>query len=226
MSYLNLSREGAVWVLTLCHGDNRFNDSSLDAWDAALDEIEATPGNTALVITGSDPKFFSNGMDLDHFLGEGGPGMGYLMNSFVPRLDAFLLRMARLPLPVVMAINGHCYAGGALLASTGDVLLMRADRGRICFPEVDIKLPFTENMTEIVKLRPNAASAWRMASTGVAWGGEEALAAGVIDQALPEAQLLPAAMAAANELAKKDRATYAVIKRRWRSAFERFAQPS
>lgn len=222
MSCLNLTRDGAVWVLTLCHGDNRFNDTSLDAWDAALDEIEATPGNTALVITGGDPKFFSNGIDLDHFLGEGGPGMGYLMKTFVPRLDAFLLRMARLPLPVVIAINGHCYAGGALLASTGDILLMRADRGRFCFPEVDIKMPFTENMTEIVKLRPNAASAWRMASTGVAWGGEEALAAGVIDQALPAEQLLPTAMAIAAELAKKDRATYGLIKRRWRSAFERF----
>lgn len=220
MSFLTLSREGAVWVITLCHADNRFNDASLDAWDAALDQIEAVEGNAAVVITSSDPKFFSNGIDLEGIVG--GKGMGYLMSSFVPRLDAFLLRMARFPLPVVVAVNGHCYAGGALLASTGDVLLMRADRGRICFPEVDIKLPLTENMTEIVKLRPNAASAWRMASTGVAWGGEEALAAGVIDQALGEAELLPTAMAIAGELAKKDRATYGVIKRRWRSAFERF----
>jgi len=222
MSYLELSREGDVWLLTLTHGDNRFNDASLDEWHAALDRIEAEPGNAALVITSRDPKFFSNGIDLDHFLGEGGPGSDYLMNTFVARLDAFLLRMARFPLPVVMAVNGHCYAGGALLASTGDVLLMRADRGRFCFPEVDIRLPFTENMTEIVKLRPNVASAWRMASTGVAWGGEEALAAGVIDQALPAEALLPTALEIAAGLAKKDRATYAVIKRRWRSAFERF----
>lgn len=220
MSYLELTREGAVWLLTLSHGDNRFNDASLSAWDAALDRIEATEGNAALVITSSDPKFFSNGIDLEGIVGS--HGIPYLMSTFVPRLDAFLLRMARFPLPVVVAINGHCYAGGALLAATADVRLMRADRGRFCFPEVDIKLPFTENMTEIVKLLPNAASAWQMASTGVAWGGEEALAKGVIDQALGEAELLPVAMAIAAELAKKDRAAYGVIKRRWRSAFERF----
>ncbi|MEL0028995.1 MAG: enoyl-CoA hydratase/isomerase family protein [Perlucidibaca sp.] len=222
MSYLELTREGAVWLLTLNHGDNRFNDASLDAWDAALDRIEAEPGNAALVITSADPKFFSNGIDLDHFLGEGGPGPAYLRGTFVARLDAFLLRMARFPLPVVMAINGHAYAGGALLAATGDVRLMRADRGRLCFPEVDIKLPLTEIMTEIVRLLPNAGTAWQMASTGLALGGDEAVARGVIDQALGEAELLPAAMRIAAALAQKDRATYAVIKRRWRSAFERF----
>lgn len=220
MSRVLLTRTGDVWLITLSQADNRFNDEMLDEFEAALDTIEAAAGNTALVITGGDPKFFSNGIDLDGIIPA--HGMDYLLNVFVGRLDRFLLRMARLPLPVVMAINGHCYAGGALLAATGDVLLMRADRGRFCFPEVDIKLPFTENMTEIVKLLGNPASAWRMATTGVAWGGQEALAAGVIHEALGEAELLPRAMAVAAELAKKDRATYALIKRRWRHAFDRF----
>lgn len=220
MSAVQLTREGAVWLLTLNQGDNRFNDATLDALEAALDTVEASPGNTALVITGADPKFFSNGIDLEGILAQHDPT--YLLQTFVPRLDRFLRRMARLPLPVVMAINGHCYAGGALFAATGDVLLMRADRGRLCFPEVDIKLPFTENMTEIVRLLGNPASAWRMAITGVAWGGEEALAAGVIHEALPADALLPRALAVAAELAAKDRATYATIKRRWRVAFERF----
>lgn len=220
MSHLELTRDGAVWLITLTQGDNRFNDASLAAWHAALDRVEAEAGDTALVITSRDPKFFSNGIDLEGILGT--HGADYLMRSFVPRLDAFLLRMARLPLPVVMAINGHAYAGGALLAATGDVRLMRADRGRLCFPEVDIKLPFTEIMTEIVKLLPHAASAWHMASTGIAWGGAEAQARGVVDQALGEAELLPTALAIAGDLAKKDRTTYGIIKRRWRSAFDRF----
>lgn len=220
MSFLELTRDGAVWVITLCNGDNRFNDDSLDAWDAALDRIEAEPGNAAVVITSSDPKFFSNGIDLEGIVGS--KGLGYLMSGFVPRLDAFLLRMARFPLPVVVAINGHAYAGGALLAATGDFRVMRADRGRLCYPEVDIKLPFTPIMTEVVKLLPNPAAAWTMAVTAAAWGGEECLQRGVVDAALSEADLLPSALAMAADLARKDRATYAVIKRNWRAAFERF----
>jgi enoyl-CoA hydratase/carnithine racemase len=78
-------------------------------------------------------------------------------------------------------------------------------------------------MTEIVRLLPNPQVAWQMASTGLALGGEEAVKAGVVDKALGEAELLPTTMAWATELAKKDRQTYTLIKRRWRNAFEQFA---
>ena len=220
MSAVQLSREGAVWLLTMTQGDNRFNDASLAEWHQALDTVETSAGPAALVITSADPKFFSNGIDLEGIFASHGPE--YLLNTFVPKLDAFLLRMARFPVPVVMAINGHAYAGGALLAATGDFWVMRADRGRFCFPEVDIKLPFTPIMDAIVKLLPNEQSAWTMAVTAAAWGGEECLQRGVIDAAVSESEVLPSAMAMAQQLAGKDRATYAVIKRRWRSAFEAF----
>lgn len=220
MSAVQLSREGAVWLLTMTQADNRFNDASLAEWHQALDTVEASTGPAALVITSADAKFFSNGIDLEGIFTSHGPE--YLLNTFVPKLDAFLLRMARFPMPVVMAINGHAYAGGALLAATGDFRVMRADRGRFCFPEVDIKLPFTPIMDAIVKLLPNAHSAWVMAVTAAAWGGEECLQRGVIDAAVGESEVLPSAMAMAQQLAGKDRATYAAIKRRWRSAFEGF----
>ncbi len=58
---------------------------------------------------------------------------------------------------------------------------------------------------------------------GLALGGEEAAKAGVVDKALGEAELLPTTMAWAAELAKKDRQTYTLIKRRWRNAFDKFA---
>lgn len=220
MSAVQLSREGAVWVLTMTQGDNRFNDAALAEWQAALDTVEASSGPAALVITSADAKFFSNGIDLDGIFASHGPE--YLINTFVPKLDAFLLRMARFPMPVVIAINGHAYAGGALLAATGDFRVMRADRGRFCFPEVDIKLPFTPLMDQIVKLLPNAQAAWTMAVTAAAWGGEECLQRGVVDAAVGESEVLPSALAMAQQLASKDRSTYAAIKRRWRSGLEQF----
>lgn len=220
MSAVQLSREGAVWVLTMTQGDNRFNDAALAEWQVALDTVEALSGPAALVITSADAKFFSNGIDLEGIFASHGPE--YLINTFVPKLDAFLLRMARFPMPVVIAINGHAYAGGALLAATGDFRVMRADRGRFCFPEVDIKLPFTPLMDQIVKLLPNTQAAWTMAVTAAAWGGEECLQRGVVDAAVGESEVLPSALAMAQQLAGKDRSTYATIKRRWRSGLEQF----
>lgn len=220
MSYMQLSREGAVWVLSLTNGENRLNDDVLAEFNTVLDTIENTEGNGALVITSADPKFWSNGIDLN-FVQEKG-GMAYLVKEFAPRLDQLLMRIARFPLPVIACLNGHAYAGGALIAAACDFRTMRADRGRFCFPEVDIKIPFTPIMTEIVRLLPNPTVAWQMASTGLALGGEEAAKAGVVDKALGEAELLPSTMAWAAELAKKDRQTYTLIKRRWRNAFDKF----
>ncbi len=220
MSFLTLTRHDAVWQLMLTNNDNRLNDASVDAWNAALDQIEATSGNTALVISADSDKFFSNGIDLDGILSE--HDSAYLINQFVPRLDALLLRLARLPLPVVVAINGHAYGGGALIAATADFRVMRADRGRFCFPEVDVKLPFTPLMMSVVKLLPNAGAAWQMAVTGAAWGGEEAVRRGVVDVAVSADQLLPVAMDMARALSTKDRATYGKIKQDWRGALAAF----
>jgi Delta3-Delta2-enoyl-CoA isomerase len=48
-------------------GENRFNPTSVAAWNAVLDEVEAAAagpdGLCALVTTGTG-KFFSNGLDI------------------------------------------------------------------------------------------------------------------------------------------------------------------
>lgn len=220
MSILQLTRQDNVWLLTLTNGENKLDDNVLNIWNAALDQIEENNDNGALVIHSNDPKFWCNGIDLG-FIQEKG-GMPYMINDFVPRVDKLLVRLARLPIPTIACITGHAYAGGALLAAACDFRTMRADRGRFCFPEVDIKLALTDTMTEIVRLLPNPHTAWHMAATGLALGGTEAVAAGVVDKAFDEAELLPATLAMAAELAKKDRDTYCKIKRRWRVALERF----
>ncbi|NIQ10218.1 MAG: enoyl-CoA hydratase/isomerase family protein, partial [Gammaproteobacteria bacterium] len=69
--------------------------------------------------------------------------------QFIEELENLLLRLAILDLPTVVAINGNCYAGGALIASACDFRYMRADRGRFCFPEVKIEKAFTPVMIEV-----------------------------------------------------------------------------
>ena len=47
----------------------------------------------------------------------------------------------------MVCISGdNAYGGGALIASACDFRTMRADRGRICFPEIDLKLGLSPAM--------------------------------------------------------------------------------
>lgn len=211
MTFMQLDKKGAVFVLTLTNGDkdNTFNPDVLAEYHACLDQIEADRSNASLLIVSSHPKTFCNGIDLPWLMTQDGEGF----KDFVQKLENMLLRIAVLDLPVIMAINGNCYAGGAIMASGGDFRLMRADRGRFCYSEVNIKIPFTPVMTEIIRELPDKQTLKVLALTGKAIGGAEALAMKVADSIHAEDELLPAAMALAEMMAEKDRGTYGAIKR-------------
>jgi hypothetical protein len=162
MATMRLEKQENVYLLTLNHGEraNTMTDAVLDEYHAALDEVEASQGNTALVITSEDPKFFSNGIDLEYIKSK---GMEYLFSHFGARLDQLLMRVALINFPTIACVTGHAYGGGALLASACDFRTMRADRGFFCFPEVDIKLAFTPAMLASVNLLRNEQLRFEMA---------------------------------------------------------------
>ncbi len=216
MATMQLTQHDNVYVLTLTNGDNdnTLSHEVLAEYEAAFDTVEAAAGPTALVITADHPKTFCTGIDLPWLQAQGPAGF----QPFIDHLDRVLIRLSLLNAPVVMAINGNCYAGGALLAACADFRLMRADRGRLCYPEVKIKLPFTPVMLDIVRQLPNSHAVWELSMTGAAWGGEECAAKQVVDRALPAEALLPAALQTAVQLAQLDRATYATIKQGLRPA--------
>ena len=215
MSTMCLEKQENVYLLTLTNSEraNTLTDAVLDEYHAALDEVEASKDNAALVIASADPKFFSNGIDLEYIQSK---GMQYLFDTFGARLDQLLLRVALLNLPTVACVTGHAYGGGALLASACDFRTMRADRGFFCFPEVDIKLAFTPAMLASVNLLRNEQLRWEMALTGRPVGGEEAAKKGIVDAAFGADDLLPKTLALAAQLAGKDRRTYTQIKRMMR----------
>ncbi len=218
MTYFTLEKRDSVYLLTMVNSGvaNALDDDMLEEMHRHLDTIESDPApHLALVITSADPKFFSNGINLDFIRSR---GMDYLFASFVPRLDALLARLAWLNVPTLAAINGHAYGGGALMAAACDFRFMRADRGRICFPEVDLKLSLSDVMVECLGNLPNEKVRWEMAVTGLALGGDEAAAVGVVDKALSEESLLEESLTYATYLASKDRRAYTRIKRAMRGA--------
>jgi len=124
--------------------------------------------------------------------------------------------LALLNLPVIAEISGNAYAGGAILASACDFRLMRADKGRFCFPEVKLTIPFTDCIAEIVQLLPNQHAIWEMSLTGKSMTGIECLDTHVVHQIHPAESLNAEVFKFAEEMSQKHRLTYAVIKRQLR----------
>jgi enoyl-CoA hydratase/carnithine racemase len=209
MALIDLRREADVFVLTMNAGENRFNRAFLDAINAALDEVERSAGAAALVTTGGEEKFYSNGLDLAWLSGDGASEGG----GFISAVLRFLGRVLVFPVPTVAAINGHAFAAGGMLALAHDFRVMRADRGFFCLPEVDIQLPLAPGMTALIKNRLSPQVFRDTILTGARIGGADAQARGIVDEAVPGGDVLRRAIARAASVAGKSREIYGTLKR-------------
>jgi Delta3-Delta2-enoyl-CoA isomerase len=204
---VELSRTGDVFVLNLGDTENRFNRTSIDALLAAVHTVETTSGPAALVTSGTG-KFFSNGLDLD-WIGTGTEDAG----GFIADVHELLLRVLRLDVITVAAINGHAYAGGAMLACAHDFAIMREDRGYWCLPEVDLGLPLSQEMYTAVSARVRGAALSEAILTGRRYTAPELLVNQMITATAAESDVLPQAIALATSLASKNRTVIGAHKR-------------
>jgi Delta3-Delta2-enoyl-CoA isomerase len=204
----SLTRDGEVFVLRLGDTENRFHPEWLADVRAQLDTVVAADGPKALVTTATG-KFFSNGLDLDWLGAHGDQLLTYVME-----VHALLARILALPVPSVAAVQGHCFAGGAMLALSHDFRVMRADRGFLCLPEVDINIPFTRGMAGLIQARLSKKTAHEAMTTGRRYGGTDALAAGIVDAVAHEGDVLATAIELARPLAGKAGPTLGTIKER------------
>ena len=204
----SLDRDGNVFVLNLGDDENRYNPDSVGALNAHLDEVEAAPSPRALVVVGTG-KIWSNGLDLE-WMG----GNVESVPAFINEVHELLARALEFPVPTVAALNGHTFAAGAMLAVAFDERIMRDDRGYYCLPEVDIRIPFTPGMDALIKARLKPQVAHEAMTTGKRYTAAEAVEAEIVQAAVAEDQVLPAAIERANALAEKDGPTLGIIKGR------------
>jgi enoyl-CoA hydratase/carnithine racemase len=194
-----------VAVLNLGDDENRFSLGFLDDVAGHLDQIAAS-GAGGLVTTGTG-KFYSNGLDLDWLLAHGDQ-----MQSYVGRVHALFARVLTLPLPTAAALNGHAFGAGAMLAMAHDYRVMRSDRGYFCFPEVDIRIPFTPGMAALIQAKLTPAAAVASMTTGRRFGGADAHRLAIVDAIADEDAVTAAAVGMLAGLEGKDPGTLSAIK--------------
>lgn len=192
-----LERDGDVHILYLgdpgrTDSENRFHPDWMDRFHAALDEVEATSGPAALVVTATG-KFFTNGLDTDWLFGNLGE-----IHDYLDRVHTVFGRLLTFPMTTVAAIGGHAFGAGAMLATSCDLRVMRADRGFYCLPEANLNMPFTVGMNALMTLQLPRHVAVEAMTTSRRFGGPDALAAGIVNEIVDGDGVLAAAVARAN----------------------------
>ncbi len=142
MSLFQYEMDENVAVLTMTGKENLFNYQFFDEFHQVLDEIEGRSEASVLVVTASDEKIWSNGIDLKWLLAEADKNGPQAWDEFGKELNKLYKRLLIFPMISIAALTGHTFAGGAVLACVFDFRFMRQDRGWFCFPEIDLKIQF------------------------------------------------------------------------------------
>lgn len=161
------------------------------ALDEALDHVEANPAIAAVILTGSGEKAFCAGGDMLEMSGVETPGQRVSSAAHV------INRVGKLPMPVIAAINGYCYGGGARLAIACDI--------RIASESATFRLPGSEyGLVVAAATLPRlvgAARAKELIFTARKFDAREAYDYGLVTSLHTSGGLLPAAWAMAESIA-------------------------
>lgn len=212
--------QGDVGVITLARPDNRnsMTPELLDAFAAAsAAAAAATASPTApvrcVVVTGTG-ACFSSGADFKSVIQREGDDREPHERSYA--MYAPFLSLLDLPVPVIGALNGHAVGGGFGLALVCD---LRIGAREAKYGANFVKLGLAPGMA-ISYLLPRligVARASEMLYTGQLVDGTEAERLGILNRAVPTAEVLPAALALARTIAASApfavRATKAAIRR-------------
>jgi enoyl-CoA hydratase/carnithine racemase len=151
MSVIEWKKDESVAVIVMNNGENRQNPSFVKDMLKAFDEIEADDSIFSVVVKSSDAKCWSLGIDVQWITQAMGNKEYQAIKDFMYGLNDLFKRILLYPMPVIAAINGHAFGGGAIMSCTFDFRFMKSDKGFFCFPEVDINIPFLPSMINIIK---------------------------------------------------------------------------
>lgn len=121
---LIVEQTGAVATIRLNRPEkhNALNAQLSHELIEALDKVEADDAVNVIVLTGAGEKAFCAGADMSEAVGAGGTNSGY-----VGAPAEAVARVLRTRKPIIAAVNGYSYGGGALLAINCDIRIASED---------------------------------------------------------------------------------------------------
>ncbi|CAH1778818.1 unnamed protein product, partial [Owenia fusiformis] len=164
-----------IAILTMNNGENRISNKFLKGFNDALDKVESNEDIQAIITTGTG-RFYSNGLNLN-WLGSLREQWGDdEYKKFFENLHKLFLRILSFPMPTIAAINGHCYAAGAMISLGHDYRVFNSQRGWFCINEVHMNLRVNSFMRIYLKtLIPKGRVYREMLGFGRRYTGPELL---------------------------------------------------
>ena len=188
---------GTVAIMTISAPKslNALNSKILGEMDDYLTHFDCNKFR-CLIVTGDGEKSFVAGADISEMATLNVP-QG---QTFGSRGAAVFRKIEKLPVPVIAAVNGFALGGGCELAMACDIRIC-SDNARFGQPEVGLGIiPGFSGTVRLARL-VGMGMAKQLIYTGKNIKADEALRIGLVNEVVPQADLMNRAMELADQIA-------------------------
>jgi enoyl-CoA hydratase len=211
LNHLQYSEAAAVALLTINRPTvhNAISLATMDEIERVFGWLETGAQAAALVLTGAGTRVFVSGGDLKDFEQLSTYESAVAMSR---RMQLLMARMHQLPQPVIGAINGDCLGGGCEVALATDIRIV-SDAAHFGFKQVTLGItPAWGGRRRLMRL-VGRSTALTLLLSGNLIDAAEALRIGLADRVVSAAEVLPAALELAGEIAQNPAMAVRAIKR-------------
>jgi len=210
MEHIKTEIDEGLLTVTMARGKaNALNGAMVDELRLAVEEAGNNESVRGMVLASDRPKFFSGGFDVSEVFQYDRETMTGFFGRFIDLYEA----MINLPKPVVAAVSGHAFAGGAVLALATDARVMAEGEFGFALNEINIGLALPPGMIRMAVNAVGTLRARELVLEGKTLKPAEALEIGLASELASAEAVLEQARARALKLAEKPPLTFAAIKR-------------
>lgn len=221
--FVLIERRQKVAILTLNRPETlnaiASRQDCLDFIDA-LANIDADPGISAAVLTGSG-RAFSAGGDLRSMKERNGIGPRHKPDETRTNYRYGVQKVAKAlydcEVPLIAAVNGHAIGLGLDIAALCDMQIA-SEKAKFAASFIKIGIVPGDGGAWVLSRLVGYAKAAELFLTGDSFGPDEALAMGLVSRVVPSDQLMPEALALAERIAANPARALRLTKRLVRDA--------
>lgn len=177
---------------------NAIDHPMIDAIHAALRQADADPDVGAVILTSALERMFCGGMDLKMVAqGDAQDLRAFVHKFYIGTMDIQYVMTK----PTIVAVNGPARGAGMTLGITAD-MIVAADDIDLGYPEIDVGVIPAIHYVHLPR-QISRHKAFELLFGGKPISAQEAAALGIINRAVPRADLMDQAMELARTMAAK-----------------------
>jgi enoyl-CoA hydratase/carnithine racemase len=209
MEHIRAEISDGLLIVTMARGKaNALNSAMIDELNAALADVAGGESVRGVVLASDRPKFFSGGFDVTEVFEYDREMMRDFFGRFIDLYEGVM----RLPKPVVAAVSGHAFAGGAVLALACDARVMAEGAFGFALNEINLGLALPPGMIRMAANVVGISKARELIMEGGTLTPAEALKLGLAGEVVGPGEVLARAIDRARKMADKPPLTFGAIK--------------